>query len=105
MLTSVLQDVLVAMGVVEGIKPGLGIECAGVVRAVGAGVRGLGVGDRVVAFDHACFSTSFAVRADLVAKMPEGLSFEDAASMPCVFTTAIHALINVGGLSKGQVSA
>ncbi|EOD49628.1 putative polyketide synthase protein [Neofusicoccum parvum UCRNP2] len=95
-------DVLVAMGVVEGIKPGLGIECAGVVRAVGAGVRGLGVGDRVVAFDHACFSTSFAVRADLVAKMPEGLSFEDAASMPCVFTTAIHALINVGGLSKGQ---
>ncbi|GME55565.1 Lovastatin diketide synthase LovF [Neofusicoccum parvum] len=96
------KDVLVAMGVVEGIKPGLGIECAGVVRAVGAGVRGLGVGDRVVAFDHACFSTSFAVRADLAAKMPEGLSFEDAASMPCVFTTAIHALINVGGLSKGQ---
>lgn len=96
------KDVLVAMGIVEGLKPGLGIECAGVVRRVGPSVLNLSVGDRVVAFDHGCFSSSFVTNANLVAKIPDNLSFENAASMPCVYTTAIHALINIGRLTKDK---
>ncbi|KAK3685289.1 putative polyketide synthase [Podospora appendiculata] len=99
------KDVLVAMGIVDPIKPGLGLECAGVVKRVGSGAQqkfNLRAGDHVVAFDHRCFSSRFVTSAYLVAKMPEGLSFEDAATMPCVYTTVIHALINVGGLQKDQ---
>ncbi|KAK3328126.1 polyketide synthase [Cercophora scortea] len=99
------KDVLVAMGIVEPIKPGLGIECAGVVKRVGSKAQreyDLWAGDHVVAFDHGCFSSRFITSAYLVAKMPEELSFEDAATMPCVYTTVIHALINVGGLQKDQ---
>ncbi|KAL7798706.1 putative polyketide synthase [Trichoderma afarasin] len=40
------KDVLVAMGIVEGYKPGLGIECSGIVRKVGNNVQGLSPGDR-----------------------------------------------------------
>ncbi|KAL6825085.1 putative polyketide synthase [Trichoderma camerunense] len=40
------KDVLVAMGIVEGYKPGLGIECSGIVRKLGNNVQGLSPGDR-----------------------------------------------------------
>lgn len=39
----------------------------------------------------------------LCEKIPDKMSFTDAASMPLVFGTAIHSLINMGRLSKGQV--
>jgi len=45
------SDVLKAMGLYPGLKPGavpLGIECAGVVAAVGEGVTDLAVGDEAV---------------------------------------------------------
>ncbi|KAL7934550.1 putative polyketide synthase [Trichoderma chlorosporum] len=40
------KDVLVTMGIVEGYRPGLGIECSGVVRKVGSNVKDLSPGDR-----------------------------------------------------------
>ena len=36
-------------------------------------------------------------------KMPDNLEFEDAATMPCVSTTSIHPLFDIGNLQKGQV--
>ncbi|UKZ81348.1 putative PKS-like protein biosynthetic cluster [Trichoderma virens FT-333] len=96
------KDILVAMGIVEGYKPGLGIECSGVVRKVGKNVKGLSSGDRVMTIGHGCFTTNFISDASLVVKIPEKLSFEDAATVPCVYATAIHALINLGGLCEGM---
>ncbi|UKZ55581.1 Type I Iterative PKS [Trichoderma virens] len=96
------KDILVAMGIVEGYKPGLGIECSGVVRKVGKNVKGLSSGDRVMTIGHGCFTTNFISDASLVVKIPENLSFEDAATVPCVYATAIHALINLGGLCEGM---
>ncbi|KAL5084329.1 hypothetical protein Trisim1_012129 [Trichoderma cf. simile WF8] len=96
------KDVLVAMGIVEGYKPGLGIECSGIVRKVGSNVKDLSPGDRVMTIGHGCFTTNFISEASLVVKIPDSLSFEDAATVPCVYSTAIHALINVGGLCEGM---
>lgn len=36
-------------------------------------------------------------------KIPHGLSFEQAATMPVAFATAIYSLIEVGSVKKGQV--
>ncbi|KAF1962721.1 KR-domain-containing protein, partial [Byssothecium circinans] len=38
----------------------------------------------------------------LCEKIPSDLSFEDAATMPAVFSTALCSLFNIGGLRKGQ---
>ncbi|PNP38378.1 hypothetical protein TGAMA5MH_09736 [Trichoderma gamsii] len=96
------KDILVAMGIVEGYKPGLGIECSGIVRKTGSNVKGLLPGDRVMAIGHGCFTTNFLSDASLVVKIPHNLSFEEAATVPCVYATAIHALINLGGLHEGM---
>ncbi|UNI16442.1 putative PKS/NRPS-like protein biosynthetic cluster [Purpureocillium takamizusanense] len=96
------KDVLVAMGIVQGLKPGLGLECAGIVRRVGSEVRDLHVGDRVVAFDHGFFGSRVITSSKLTAKIPGTLTFEEAATMPCVYSTAMHALVQVGGLQSGQ---
>ncbi|KAM0256221.1 hypothetical protein ACHAQJ_005092 [Trichoderma viride] len=96
------KDILVAMGIVEGYKPGLGIECSGIIRKVGSSVKGLSSGDRVMTIGHGCFTTNFISDASLVVKIPDNLSFEDAATVPCVYATAIHALIDLGGLREGM---
>ncbi|RFU76193.1 polyketide synthase [Trichoderma arundinaceum] len=96
------KDILVAMGIVEGYKPGLGIECSGIIRKAGRGVNGLSPGDRVMTIGHGCFATTFISDADLVVKIPDNLSFEEAATVPCVYATAIHSLINLGGLCEGM---
>ncbi|PTB36575.1 hypothetical protein M441DRAFT_62043 [Trichoderma asperellum CBS 433.97] len=96
------KDILVAMGIVEGYKPGLGIECSGIIRKVGSSVKDLFPGDRVMAIGHGCFTTNYISDARLVVKIPKNLSFEEAATVPCVYATAIHALINIGGLREGM---
>ena len=35
--------------------------------------------------------------------MPDDLSFEDAATMPCVYGTVIHGLLDKARLEEGQV--
>ena len=98
---------MVSMGVLSfGSKsPPLGLEVAGVVRRIGSNVRHVAVGDRVCAVaTEGCFSTSALFMASLVVKIPDSLDFEEAATMPSCFTTAVQSLIDVGQLVKGQVS-
>jgi NADPH:quinone reductase-like Zn-dependent oxidoreductase len=51
------------------------------------------------------FGTRVVVPADVCERIPGGLSFEDAATMPCVFATALYSIFDVGNLQKGQVCA
>ena len=91
------------MGVVDATKDGLGLEGAGIVHSIGPNVNGFKVGDRVMMLEHGCFSTRIAISAKLCAKIPSDLSFEEAATLPCVFSTVIHSLLTLGRLEKGQV--
>src|SRR5687767_3389442 len=96
------------MGIVEGQKVegnGLGCECAGIITNVGPEVQGqLKIGDRVCVAASNTYTTSLRTTADHCVKIPSELSFQDAATMPCVYGTVIQGLVNLARLEKGQVS-
>lgn len=54
-------------------------------------------------FAGGSYSTSLVTRAPLCARIPADLSFTEAATMPCVYSTVIHSTVHLGKLSKGQV--
>ncbi|KAG8159880.1 hypothetical protein KVR01_010517 [Diaporthe batatas] len=94
------KDVLVALGSLDERK--LGVDAAGVVARVGRAVTGLRPGDRVMTATCDAFATHVRFPAAGAIAMPEGMSFEDAASMPLVFLTAYYALVTAGGLARGE---
>ncbi|KAI2691625.1 hypothetical protein LCP963914a_1826 [Penicillium roqueforti] len=96
------KDVLCAMGIVEAKENEFGHEGAGIVRRTGPDVQSLKVGDRVMVVGSCLFGTQLVLSENLCEKIPGGLSFSDAASMPCVFSTSIYSIFDVGNLKKGQ---
>ena len=82
----------------------LGFEVTGLVRRIGCNVQNLATGDRIFALTpEGCISTTVILPATLCVKIPNNLSFDEAATMPVCFATAIHSLVDVGHLEKGQV--
>jgi NADPH:quinone reductase-like Zn-dependent oxidoreductase len=80
--------------------PAMGVDLAGVVEAVGAGVHGLAVGDRVFGGRTGAFREVVAART--VVRMPEDLSFEAAAAAPMAGLTALQGLRDKAGLRSGE---
>ncbi|MFD5701512.1 NADP-dependent oxidoreductase [Streptomyces lasiicapitis] len=78
---------------------GVGLDASGVVDEVGEGVEGVEVGDRVFGEGSSTYA-EFAVLSAW-ARMPEGLSFEEAAGYPSVVETALR-LIRESGVRSGQ---
>lgn len=86
-----------------GASPVLGLECAGVVTAVGEGVRRVVPGDEVCALlAGGGYAETVVVPAGQVLKKPARLSFEEAASIPEVFATAYLNLFMEARLAKGE---
>jgi NADPH2:quinone reductase len=80
-----------------------GAEVAGVVDQVGAGVAAVKVGDRVMAIPRGGAFAEYAFApASSVFAMPEGMSFEEAASMPIVYQTSYFAMTHRYQLQKGE---
>jgi polyketide synthase 12 len=95
------RDVLISMGLYPG-DAALGSEGAGVVTAVGAGVHGICVGDRVLGLFSGAI-TPFAVTDHrLVAPVPPGWTFTEAAAVPIVFLTAYQALSEMAAARRGE---
>ncbi len=89
------SDVMKALGLYPGQREDdefLGAECAGTIRRLGADVQNWQVGDRVMAVAPGSFGSHVVVPSTLVAGIPRGLSFEQAAGVPIAFLTASHAL-------------
>ncbi|CAI8804965.1 NADPH:quinone reductase [Pseudomonas sp. IT-232MI5] len=84
----------------------LGNDCAGVVIAVGAAVKGFKPGDAVYARVPeqriGTFAERIAVDQNAVALKPANLSMEQAAGIPLVALTAWQALVDIARLQKGQ---
>jgi NADPH2:quinone reductase len=81
-----------------------GLEVAGTVHELGAGVNGLQVGDRVTAFtDHGGLAEVAVAPADLTVRVPAGLDLERAAAAPGALTTAALLLSDFGHLRPGEV--
>ncbi|MEU1844078.1 type I polyketide synthase [Micromonospora sediminicola] len=96
------RDVLIALGMYPDASAVMGSEGAGVVLEVGPGVTGLVPGDRVFGLFEPGFGPQVVARRDRVARMPEGWSFVEAASVPVVFLTAWYALRDLAGLRAGE---
>lgn len=96
------RDVMGALGMYPGELGALGSECAGVVTQLGRGVRNVALGDRVMALTTGSFSRYVTVDARLVAPVPEGLSFAQAATTPVAFLTAWYALHDLAQLRAGE---
>lgn len=96
------RDVLNALGVYAGGAVPLGGECAGVVTAVGAGVKTPQPGERVMAIAAHSFSSEVVTHALLTAPIEPGLESERAAALPIAYVTAAYALETLAGLRKGQ---
>ena len=82
---------------------GLGCEASGIIRRVGIHVKDFQPGDRVVVLASGAFSTVLTTPSSLCAPIPEDMSFEQAATMPCVYSTVIYSLIELGQLDADQV--
>lgn len=84
----------------------MGNDLAGVVEAVGEGVRRFSNGDRVfarVAKDSlGAFADYAAVPESLIARIPDGLDFEAAAGVPLAGLTALQALRDELKLTAGS---
>ena len=79
----------------------LGLEFAGVVDAVGAGVTDLGVGDRVFGLRTGSHAEYVCVReSGVIARIPDGMSFEQAAAVCDGMCEAIAAL-RTGHVGEG----
>ncbi|WP_410618705.1 type I polyketide synthase [Amycolatopsis sp. cmx-8-4] len=96
------RDVLNALGMYPGEAGLLGIEGAGVVLEVGAGVTRLAPGDRVMGLLAGGFGPVSVSDNRYLVTIPEGWSFEQAASAPIVFLTAYYALVQLGALRAGE---
>lgn len=82
----------------------LGLECAGQVSALGPGSAGtVKIGDRVMALlGGGGYAERVVVPEGLAMKIPDGLSFEQAATVPESFLTAREGLFVAGRLEANE---
>ena len=79
-----------------------GMDVAGTVEAVGAGVVRLKAGDEVFGVCQGAFAEYAATPQDLLALKPGNLTFEQAAAAPTSGVAALQALRDAGGITSGQ---
>lgn len=80
-----------------------GGEVAGVVEAVGEGVTGFAVGDRVIALcGNGGLSEKVAVAVQSAFKMPDDMPFEHGASLLMTYGTSAHAYKDRANIKEGD---
>ncbi len=82
----------------------LGSEGSGTVEAVGPGVDGLAVGDRVFGYDHASawYAERVVAPASALARIPDGLDLQTAGALPIGGVTAVQGLLEDVRLQAGE---
>jgi hypothetical protein len=96
------KDVVVSMGIVPGDEYALGGEASGVIRRIGSDVTGFNVGDRVVVVGKGNFANRVQTTAERIHKIPDWMSFEEAATLCVVYLTAIYSLFDMANLAPGM---
>ena len=82
--------------------PGLiGIDLAGTVVKIGPGVEDFSVGDQVFAMADNAYAELCVVKADVLAKVPNGLDLIEAAALPLVTVTG-NQLLSATEIKAGQ---
>lgn len=99
-------DLLMSQGQYQ-MKPELpfiqGMECAGIVEAVGIGVSEFSPGDRVVGGNKTGAFAEFALLpASSLSLVPDNMGFAEAAAYPAAYLTAYVALVRRANLQPGE---
>jgi len=84
----------------------LGWDAAGVIVEKGDKVENFNIGDRVFARPQTSANGTYAeyvaTEENLLAKIPNNISFEEAASIPLATLTAWQCLVDIGNLKQGE---
>ncbi len=99
------SDVLKAMGLYPGIKDKvvpLGIECSGVVTALGEGVDAFQVGDEVMGVVPFSFASHARTADYCLVPKPKNIDDCEAATVPITFLTAYYGLIRLAQMQPGE---
>src|SRR5216684_5346751 len=112
------HDVFTRRGM-PGIKISLpaimGLDCAGDIVEAGPGVEGWSAGDRVLVDPrnrveggllgetmHGGLAELCRVRAHQLIRIPDRVSYVDAAALPCAYGSALRMMYTIGGVAKGE---
>src|SRR5262252_592145 len=93
----------------------MGLDVAGEIAEVGPGVSGWKKGDRVLVDPinriegglmgetiHGGLAELCRTRAHQLIRIPDGVSYSDAAALPCAYGSALRMMYTIGGVSKGE---
>src|SRR5215204_6483833 len=93
----------------------MGLDVAGEIAAIGAGVGGWQIGNRVVGDPinrvegglvgetvHGGLAEYCRLRAHQLVPIPDGVSFEQAAALPCAYGTARRMMFANGHVASGE---
>jgi len=90
-------------GAVGGVGARLGLECAGEVEAVGAEVKGIKAGDRVMASASGGYAEYTVTDFGRVHRIPaNNMTFAQAACFPVALRTMHNAVVTAGRLKRGE---
>ncbi|KAI6353344.1 hypothetical protein MCOR25_009029 [Pyricularia grisea] len=93
------KDLAVMLGKIQQTQ--VGLEAAGIVTRVGAGVTRFKPGDNVFGFTfNGAFSIYGRGAEGTLAHVPEDMSFAECSTIPTVYTTAYVCMYDVGDLKK-----
>ncbi|KAF7662058.1 hypothetical protein LDENG_00247430 [Lucifuga dentata] len=99
-------DLTVRQGTIDSPpKPPLvpGFECCGIVESVGENTQGFEIGDRVMAFvNYNAWAEVVCTAVDYVYKMPDEMSFAEAAAFSLNFVAAYVMLFELANLQEGM---
>jgi NADPH:quinone reductase-like Zn-dependent oxidoreductase len=80
----------------------LGRDLAGEVERAGEGVIGFAKGQRVMAMANGTYAELMTAKADVLAPIPDNLSFERAAALPLVVLTGAQLIERAVKVERGQ---
>lgn len=98
-----LQPYLKQMGYKDASDIPFGGECAGKIVAVGEAVKGLQIGDEVIAaFALGSLASFVTVKSSFVVSKPKEMTFAEAATIPSTFLTAYYGLHYLAKIKAGD---
>ncbi|RYP67181.1 hypothetical protein DL771_007409 [Monosporascus sp. 5C6A] len=97
------KDLAITLGIVANADTSaLGCEAADIVTQVGRGVDKFIPGHRVAVMFPGSFANRIQVPWQVAHAIPDALGFNEAATLPVAYLTALHGLFDLGNLRRGQ---
>ncbi|KAH8203671.1 hypothetical protein TruAng_002201 [Truncatella angustata] len=96
------KEVAVTIGIIPENEFLLGGEGAGIVTRIAADVTKFVPGQRVAFFEKGSFANRVITKTEAVIGIEDPMSYEEAATIPCVFMTSYYSLIHLANVRKGN---